>query len=73
MLSGENVPVPLEVHCPKPSEPPPTTEPLKFPVVVVEQIVISTPAFTIGNGFTVTLIVCPEPMQLPPMEVGVTV
>ena len=26
-----------------------------------------------GVGFTVTMTVCPEPMQLPPMEVGVTV
>ena len=26
-----------------------------------------------GVGFTVTLIVCSAPMQLPPMEVGVTV
>ena len=26
-----------------------------------------------GVGFTVTLTVCPAPMQLPPIEVGVTV
>ena len=26
-----------------------------------------------GIGFTVTLTVCPVPIQLPPMEVGVTV
>ena len=26
-----------------------------------------------GVGFTVTLTVCPEPIQLPPLEVGVTV
>ena len=37
------------------------------------QIVAELALVIAGVGFTITLTVCPTPMQLPPLEVGVTV